>query len=81
MPDKCKVAIVGGGMAGSYLAMRLSKKYGKDVCLFDKDKHTGGRLYDIPVNSEKSRGPKIGIGGRRVWVCVICTEGLQSLWN
>ena len=64
--DKCKVAIVGGGIAGSYLAMRLSKKYGKDICLFDKDKHTGGRLYDIPVNSEKLRSPKIGIGGRRV---------------
>ena len=64
--EKCKVAIVGGGIAGSYLAMKLSKKYGSDVCLFDKDKHTGGRLYDIPVNSNKSRSPKIGLGARRV---------------
>ena len=64
--EKCKVAIVGGGIAGSYLAMRLSKKYGSDICLFDKDKYTGGRLYDIPVNSKKSSSPKIGLGGRRI---------------
>ena len=64
--EKCKVAIVGGGIAGSYLAMRLSKKYGSDICLFDKDKHTGGRMYDIPVNSKTSRSPKIGLGGRRI---------------
>ena len=64
--EQCKVAIVGGGIAGSYLAMRLSKKYGSDICLFDKDKHTGGRLYDIPVNSKKLRSPKIGLGGRRI---------------
>ena len=64
--DRCHIAIVGGGIAGTYLAMRLSKKYGSKVCLLDKDKHTGGRLYGIPVNPKDSQSPEIGLGGRRV---------------
>ena len=62
----CKIVIVGGGIAGTYLAFKLAQKYGSQVCLFDKDKHTGGRLYDIPVNPQYRNSPKFGIGGRRL---------------
>ena len=63
---KCEVAIVGGGMAGSYLAMTLAKEYKRRLCLFDKDKYTGGRFQDIPVNPDDKNSAKVGIGGRRI---------------
>ena len=62
----CKIAIVGGGPSGVYMAMHLSRIHGDKVCLFEKEEKLGGRINDIKVNPESQNGPVIGIGARRV---------------
>lgn len=60
------IAIVGGGIAGNYLAMRLGEKFGNKICLFDKDKRVGGRLAGVKTRPHDKNSPLIGVGGRRV---------------
>jgi 2,4-dienoyl-CoA reductase-like NADH-dependent reductase (Old Yellow Enzyme family)/thioredoxin reductase len=45
-PVKKKVAVIGGGVAGTQAALTLTKR-GHDVVLFEKEARLGGRLNDI----------------------------------
>ncbi|NBS17138.1 MAG: hypothetical protein EBT06_12275 [Gammaproteobacteria bacterium] len=60
---KCEVAIIGGGPGGLYSAYRLGPKLDKRVCVFERENHLGGRLYDEPL---VPGGPVHGVGGLRV---------------
>ena len=65
----CDYSIIGGGVGGLHTAYRLGAKYGSKVCLFEKEKRLGGRIYDITkLPSQESSGPYLGAGGRRVMV-------------
>ena len=45
--EHCDVAIVGGGIAGLYMAESLLRhKKETNVCLFEKSQRLGGRIYD-----------------------------------
>ena len=46
-PTDCDVAIVGGGLAGLYMAESLLRhKKETKVCVFERDTRLGGRIYD-----------------------------------
>ena len=62
----CNIAIVGGGPAGTYAAMKLGEEYGKRVCLFEKEGRIGGRLYDIKTYPNLPNSTFIAVGGRRI---------------
>jgi hypothetical protein len=62
----CDVAIVGGGAGGLHTAFRLGPKLGSKVCLFEKEKELGGRIYDLPYDSSDPKAPRIGVGARRI---------------
>ena len=59
------MAIIGGGVAGTYLAMQLGKVR-SNVCLFEKDSKLGGRCSDIPTNPYTNTTKCIAIGARRI---------------
>ena len=43
----CDVGIVGGGLAGLYMAESLLRhKKESTVCVFERDTRLGGRIYD-----------------------------------
>ena len=62
----CKFVIIGGGVSGAYVAMRLSEKYKSEVCLFEKEAIEGGRLFDVKTNPQYHNPTYIGVGGRRL---------------
>ncbi|MBS3977230.1 MAG: FAD-dependent oxidoreductase [Syntrophomonadaceae bacterium] len=45
--DNCKVAVIGGGIAGLIIADGLQKKGYKNITLFEKDDRLGGKLLTI----------------------------------
>lgn len=46
-PMDCDVGIVGGGLAGLYMAESLLRhKKETKVCVFERDTRLGGRIYD-----------------------------------
>ena len=51
----CEITIVGGGASGVHTAMRLGKKHGKNVCLFEKESKLGGRLNDIRKDPKSTK--------------------------
>jgi monoamine oxidase len=61
----CKIAILGGGAGGLHTAFRLAEKMPEDVCLFEKEKRLGGRIYDVSRDG-KADSPRIGVGARRL---------------
>ena len=58
--EKPRVAIVGGGSAGTTAAYRLWKEYGDraDITLYEREEHVGGRAWDITF-----AGTRIEVGG------------------
>lgn len=58
---RCNVAIVGGGIAGIYMAYKLSSQYGDCLCLIEKENYFGGRIRDIGIDDLV-----IGTGALRV---------------
>lgn len=60
-PEKCELAVIGGGPAGVYLSYRLADSYGRGLCLFEISDHLGGRMTD-----EELGGAFVGTGARRV---------------
>ncbi len=71
----CEISIVGGGPAGLYMAYKLGPVYKDKVCLFEKEKRLGGRIYDINKNEQTDGEQLIAVGGRRVM------EGQDVLFN
>ena len=61
----CDVAIIGGGVAGTYLAMRLGEER-SNICLFEKESKLGGRCETIETKDNFNRPTHIGIGARRI---------------
>lgn len=51
--EKCKIVIVGGGMAGLSAAYHLVKNGCKDFKLLEARRRIGGRIIQIDVGSEK----------------------------
>jgi hypothetical protein len=52
----CDTIILGGGAAGTYTAYKLSThaKYKPgSLCLFEKEKRLGGRIYDVALDESK----------------------------
>ena len=46
-PIECDVGIVGGGASGLYMAYKLLfLKKEKNVCVFERENRTGGRILD-----------------------------------
>ena len=62
--DEVDVAIVGGGVAGTYCAWQLAKKCpGKRITLFEMSNRIGGRLLSVPV--PELDGLCVELGGMR----------------
>jgi hypothetical protein len=61
----CEIGIVGGGPAGIYTAYKLAPRYGKAICVFEKEKTLGGRMTDERV-SPAENAEWVGTGARRV---------------
>ncbi len=53
---ECQIVIIGGGVAGSYLAMRLGRNYGRNVCIFEKESEFEGRCAGIETNIAAMKG-------------------------
>ena len=63
---QCEISIIGGGPAGLFMAYKLGPVYQDKVCLFEKEKRLGGRIYDINKNLQTDVEPLIAVGGRRI---------------
>ena len=61
----CDVAIIGGGVAGTYLAMRLGEER-NNICLFEKELRLGGRCQTVESKDNFNRSTHFGIGARRL---------------
>jgi len=71
------LAIVGGGIAGLYMANRLSSAArfrGKSICLFEADQLPGGRILSVEV--PKSTGFAAELGAMRVSEQHVLTRSL-----
>lgn len=66
---QCNVAIVGAGAGGLHTAYQLSKKPKSDplsdVCVFEKEKRVGGRIYDVALDANQP-DKVFGMGALRV---------------
>ncbi|HEY0137891.1 MAG TPA: FAD-dependent oxidoreductase, partial [Nannocystis sp.] len=62
---ECEIGIVGGGVAGTYMAYRLTPEYGDKVCVFEKEPELGGRTRDTTLDG-KPDSPRVGTGARRI---------------
>jgi len=62
---ECEIGIVGGGVAGTYMAYRLAPKSGDKVCLFEKESELGGRTRDTTLDGHPD-SPRVGTGARRI---------------
>lgn len=51
-----KIGIIGGGLAGLYLAYKLSKDRNNEVHLYEKSGYFGGRIYTNNLKGIKSGG-------------------------
>ena len=47
-----KIAIIGAGAGGIHMAYELKKKGFKDITVFEKDDHVGGKAYTFKVGDK-----------------------------
>ena len=62
----CPVLILGSGFAGAFAAYTLGPDHGQDVCVVEKLKRYGGRLWDVSPDMADLSAPKFGLGGLRI---------------
>ncbi|HUL45157.1 MAG TPA: FAD-dependent oxidoreductase [Bacteroidota bacterium] len=61
-----KIAIVGGGIAGLYLAWRLRKSFDKDeFIIFEKEDKFGGRILTLPLSQDETNPLPAELGAMR----------------
>ena len=58
-----RTLIIGGGIAGLYLAEQLGKRSGQEVILLEKNNYFGGRVYTF---RDKSKGLQYEAGAGRI---------------
>lgn len=63
---ECRTLIIGGGIAGLYLAEKLAKRshsHGSEILLLEKNNYLGGRVYTF---RDKARGLQYEAGAGRI---------------
>lgn len=86
MGNTLRVAIVGGGSAGTLTAYRLWKEFGDDIAitLYERQQHVGGRAWDIHFAGERIEvgGSILHSSGKHVMELMEltgCREGVSGL--
>ena len=75
----CNYGIIGGGISGLTTTYELSKKFGAQVCLFEKSSNLGGRIKDVDLVTGKTINIKADLPGVRV--CLTEREmAIKSKW-
>ncbi len=77
-PAHVPVAVVGGGMAGLFAAMRLRKEGRREVALFESSDRFGGRLLSVKIPGIDGLVAEIG-GMRFTDMMISCGFGPRSI--